>query len=267
MKKGFWVMAVLFIIAVTGFVYYYFSATAAISATDDTISTLRVQVLTLQGQLTSVNSQLATQQSQLSAANSQVPPLQNSLSSAKSQISSLQNDVSSYKGQVSVLQGDISSYKSQVTSLQTDISSYKSQVASLQSQLQSSASANISALQDQVLSLLLQNQDLTDISKLTKVSVKADQVAINQSGRGLPVAKFTADYAGYVLVSGQSTASDSYITVEDSFPGYPLNTYNYPFGTSATLVIPVLPGTVTVTYGIPISGGASTGTISVRYYY
>ncbi len=174
---------------------------------------------------------------------------------------------SSYKGQITALQGDVASYKSQVTSLQTDISSYKSQVASLQSQLQSSASGNISALQDQVLSLLVQNQDLTDISKLTKVSVKADQVAINQSGRGLPVAKFTADYAGYVLVSGQSTASDSYITVEDSFPGYPLNTYNYPFGTSATLVIPVLPGTITVTYGIPISGGASTGTISVRYYY
>jgi hypothetical protein len=86
-------------------------------------------------------------------------------------------------------------------------------------------------------------------------------------GQSSLVATFQVDYAGYIVVSGTSTALTGYIRVTDSYSGYPYDYYIYPFGTGTRLIIPVLPGTIEVYFGNTNLSGGVTATISIVYYY
>jgi len=102
--------------------------------------------------------------------------------------------------------------------------------------------------------------------KLQESSLKADEKTINQDrGTRSAIVTFTAEYAGYVVVSGTSTTSNGYIMATSSFPGYPHNDTRYGFGTGATRLIPVLPGTIVVYFGNTNLASGATATITVRY--
>jgi len=166
------------------------------------------------------------------------------LSSYRNQLQSCQSQLSSLQSQLSSLQSQLQSTEGQVSSLQTQLSSYQSQVSSLQSEL--------SVCQR--------------YGKLQEVSLKAEDKTINQGhGTKSVIVQFTADYAGYVLVSGTSTTSNGYIMVTSSFNGYPYNDTEYSFGTGRTRLIPVLPGTIRVYFGNHNLISGATATITVYY--
>lgn len=160
------------------------------------------------------------------------------------ELTSCRNQLQSCQTQRSSLQSQLTSAEGQVSSLQTQLSSSQSQAASLQSEL--------SVCQRRC--------------KLQEWSVKADEKTLNQDrNTRSAVVTFRADYAGYVLVSGTSTTSNGYIMVTSSFSGFPHNDTRYAFGTGATRLIPVLPGTIVVYFGNTNMVSGATATITVRY--
>lgn len=235
--------AILLLIGAVGFVLYY--------------TQMSKNVASLQGQLLSANARVSSLQNENSTYQSQVASLKDQLSTSQSTLQAANSQ----------LQSQLSSAKSQITSLQTDVSGYQSQVSALRIQL-SSANSQISSLNDQVSSLQSQNSDLQSIVNLSKSNIVAREKTINQSeGQSTSVASFTAQYAGYVVVSGTSTTSNGYLIVTDTFNGYPHNGVRYSFGTGATLTIPILPGTVTVYFANSNVSGGATATLTVTYYY
>ncbi|MDO8567739.1 MAG: hypothetical protein Q7R57_03375 [Dehalococcoidales bacterium] len=265
--RPFLIIFLILVLVVAAFIYYYVRASALIASADAATYSLNVSVSNLQSQLSSANAQVSAFQNQINTAYSQLASAQGQLSTANATISSLQSQVSSYKSQAASLQSEVDSYKSQLSSIQNDVNSYKSQIASLQGQLTAANAANITALEAQVVSLQQQNQNLTDITNLKNVLVVTDALTVNQQyAAPYTIGTFTAPYAGYITIGGQTTSPDIYITVTDSFPNYPVEA-RYQFGTGTTLNIPVLPGTVTVYYHNANGAGISTGTVGVRYYY
>jgi len=246
------ITAVVLLIAVVGFIYYYSQTSGTISKNNNTISSL-------QSDNTSYKTQIASLQNQLSSANSQISSLQSQLSSGGSQVSNLQAQISSLQNQLTSANSKISSLQSQLSSGSSQVSNLQAQISSLQNQLDS-ATAQVTSLQNQ-------NSSLQSIVSLSQSATKANAVTINQSaGASTSIVTFTASYAGYIVVSGTSTTSNGYITVTDSFSNYP-NYPGYVFGTGATRTIPILPGTVTVSFANSNLLNGATATITVTYYY
>jgi len=210
--------------------------------------------------LSSTQTNLTNTQSQLSSTQADLTNTQSQLSSIQADLTNTQNQLSSTQADLTSTQNQLSSAKAQVTSLQNQLSSGGSQVASLQSQL-SSANSQISSLQSQ-------NRNLQSIVNLSQSSSEASSVTVNQSANSYTeIIAFTANYAGYVVVSGTSTTSNGYLMVTDSYNGYPFNNTNYTFGTANTKIIPILPGTVTVYFGNTNLINGASATITVTYYY
>jgi septal ring factor EnvC (AmiA/AmiB activator) len=199
----------------------------------------------LSAQLSSVQADLATAQDNLSQCNSD-------LATALQNLNTVTGDRDSILAQLNDAEAEL-------TATQDQLDSANSQVASLQSQLAS--------LQDQIAPLQSQNSQLQQIIDLSLSSTKAEAVPIYQTyGVYSNVVSFTAQYAGYVVVSGTSTSVNGYIYVEDSFTGYPYDNYLHYFVSGATLIIPVLPGTVSVYFTNTDPAGA-TAILTVKYYY
>ncbi len=137
----------------------------------------------------------------------------------------------------------------------------------------SNGGSDVSGLQNEVISLRsnlegaqAQLSSLEKIVSLSLSSTPANSVTINQSaGQSTQVTSFTAQYAGYIVVSGTTTTTKGFIRVSGTFAGYP--GYTQDFASGATLVIPVLPGTVTVHFGNNNALNGASATISVKYYY
>ena len=232
-------LTVVFGVVVAGvFIYYYMQATNIISQRNLTIATQQAESVSLNSQITSLENGLTTASSTIASLQGQLSSTQSQLTSANAQILSLGNDLSAGKSQIANLQSQVSSYQNQA-------SSYQNQVATLQSQ----------------------NNDLQNIVNLAAYAAQASSVPISQAaGQMSPVTSFTANYAGYIVVSGSSSSGSGYVRVTDTYSSYPYNSYNYPFSTSGSVIVPVLPGTITVYYGNN-DAAAVTATISVMYYY
>jgi uncharacterized protein YlxW (UPF0749 family) len=232
-------LTVVFGVVVAGvFIYYYIQATNMISQRNLTIAAQKVESVSLNSQITSLENGLTTASSTIASLQGQLSSTQSQLTSANAQILSLGNDLSAGKSQIANLQSQVSSYQNQA-------SSYQNQVATLQSQ----------------------NNDLQNIVNLAAYAAQASSVPISQAaGQMSPVTSFTANYAGYIVVSGSSSSGSGYVRVTDTYSSYPYNSYNYPFSTSGSVFVPVLPGTITVYYGNN-DAAAVTATISVMYYY
>lgn len=146
-------------------------------------------------------------------------------------------------------------------------------ISGLQSQVSGGASVNggsnlqsqISQLQTEVSNLQSQNNQLTtqisqqqSLLSLQVSTAEANQQTINQgASTETAIANFNAQYAGYIIVSGTSTVN-GYIDVNGV--DYSIN------GNGFNVKIPVLPGTVTVSYGNNNAFGGVSATVSVVYY-
>jgi hypothetical protein len=113
------------------------------------------------------------------------------------------------------------------------------------------------------------NSKITSLQSTVELSLssnEANAITVNQAAGGSsPIVTFTANNAGYIVVSGTSTSITGHITIKDSYNGYP--DANYSFGTGASKIVPVLPGSVSVFFGNSDLVYGATATISVVYYY
>ncbi len=197
----------------------------------------------------------------ISRDNNAILALQKQATADSTHITSLKNQVASDASQMSSLKDQVTSLQSQVTSLQSQVTSDKSQISSLQGQ--------ITSLQNNVSSLQSQNANLQSIVNLQQSSVKLSLATINQGGGAVsPIAAFKADYAGYVTVTGTSTSQTGFLRITDSYGGYPYNDYEQDFVTGKTLLVPVLPGDITISFGNHNDFGlGATATLTVTYVY
>ncbi len=225
-------ISVIIVVVIVVFTIYYIQ-------TSTSINDKNTQIALLTRDVSGNQSQVSSLQSQLAAVDSQLKTLQNQASSSQSLVTSLQNQLATYKSQNDSLQGKIALSDSQITNFQ-------SQIASLQNA----------------------NNELNSILNLSKFSVKANALTIYQNASASSlVASFPADYAGYIVVTGASTTATGYLTVTNSFSGYPYNNYDYYFGANSTVLIPVLPGVVSVYFGNHNVTGPVSATLTVTYYY
>jgi len=267
-SRAFLVTIIILIIMAGVFIYYYVTASGEISRDNSLILTLSSEKQSLQTQLSSANSQISTLQSQISS-------LQNDISSYKSQVVSLKSQLLSGGSDISNLQAQISSLSSDKQSLQTQLSSANLQISTLQSQVSSLSSdkqslqSQLSSANSQISSLQSQNTNLQSIVSLSQSSIKANSVTITPTdGPYSRVVSFLADYAGYLYISGTTTATNGWLQVTDSYPGFisagKLTGFDTTFSYSG---IPVLPGTINVYFGNFGSQSDWTTTITVTYYY
>lgn len=150
----------------------------------------------------------------------------------------------------------------QVNQLESTISSLQSENSQLQGQVSNLQSQN-SQLTAQVSNLNVELNNDQSLLNLQVSTTEANQQTINQgSGQTSLVTSFSTPYAGYIVISGTSTASGGYIEVT----GAGQSNTEYNFGNGATLDIPVLPGTTGVYYGNPNWFGGATATVSVVYH-
>ncbi len=154
---------------------------------------------------------------------------------------------------------------SELASLQGQITQLQDQIASLQGQVNSDAS-QINSLQGQVTTL--QNE-----LSLQVMTTEYQNTIEGTDGQPTYLVSFTAQYAGYLEVTGTSNNQNLFFTASDSFSGYPLASYQYAFGYGTTLYVPILPGQVTVYVSAPcgilgcfLQGGSFSATLTVSYY-
>jgi DNA repair exonuclease SbcCD ATPase subunit len=206
----------------------------------------------LRDQLSDVQADLATAQDNLSQSNAD-------LAAAQQNLNNVLDDRDLILKQLGETEDDLTATQDQLESANSLITTLQSQVTTLESQ--------VTTLENQVTPLQSQIDQLQEITDLSLYSTELDTVTIYQAANVYQnVVSFTADYAGYVVVSGTSSTFNTDIRVTDSFTGYPYNEYLHHFGTGTTLKIPVLPGTITV-YLSNTSPVGLTATITVTYYY
>lgn len=115
-----------------------------------------------------------------------------------------------------------------------------------------------------------QYQSYTKITNLSNTIVEASAMTVNTPAGGeVQVVVFHANYPGYLLITGTSTTTTGYIEIQDYMTNPSGGYFNpkEPFGTSSTLIIPILPGTIGVYFGNNNLFNGATATITVTYYY
>ena len=208
--------------------------------------------------ISGLDQKISSQQGQITADNAKISDLNQTIISLQSQVATDESRINSITAKDLQANQTIASLDSQVSSLNAQITTYQSQVTSLQNQVCS----------------------LQAIGSLTSTEhlVSAQTFNTGTSGQ-VTVTTFTAQYAGYVLVS-VSSASDPtnegpevFLSFSSGVQGdygsmtIPTQGYFIPFSSSVNaLPVPVVPGTVTV-YLDTADTTAQTATLTVVYYY
>ena len=247
------VVLVVVIVAVGAlFGYYYVQSSNKVSSLDKTISQKNALISTL-------NSTIASDTDQIADLMSTVNDLQARVSADEARIASLSAGYAGANATIALLNSEISSLNEQISSLNSEIQSLNNQ---------------ISLNQAQILGLQAQVAQLQGITGLALFTQEAGPKSYSTTGTG-SVVNFTADYAGYVVVT-MSAASDfanEGVVVFNSFgtavhsPFYSAYSIGFLFSRSPdALVFPVAPGTVRV-YLITLDSTAQSATLTVTYYY
>jgi flagellar biosynthesis chaperone FliJ len=231
------ILIALFILAVVLLTGCGISKDSYIAAVEEA-NELRVQLFDLQADLANAQTDLDKSNSDLATAQQNLNIVLDDRDTILEQLDETEDDLITTKDQ-------LKSAKSMVATLQSQVTSLQSQIATLQGQVD-------------------QFQAIIDLSQY---SIKLDTLTVSlDANTHTTIVSFTADYAGYIVVSGTSSIIEGYIRVEDSFPDYPYNSYSHYFGLGSTLKIPVLPGTIIVRF-INQDTVWATATITVTYYY
>jgi predicted nucleic acid-binding Zn-ribbon protein len=260
-------ISVVLVVGLAASLFLYFQESSSLKDAESKIVGLEGSVSNLEGSVSNLEGTVSTLEADLASANAQVSTLETNLASANVQVSTLETNLASANVQVSTLQSQLTSANAQVSTLETNLASANVQVSTLQSQL-TSANVQVSSLQSQLASANAQVSSLQRIINLLESSTIASAVTINQANNtSTRIVTFTANYAGYIVVSGTSNTVNGYLLVTNSFSGYPYNDIHYTFGPSDSRMIPVLPGTVAVNFGNTNIINGATATITVVYFY
>lgn len=114
-------------------------------------------------------------------------------------------------------------------------------------------------LEDEITSARAEIVSLQRIVNLQEKQTIINGATINQTaGQTTEIAKFTAQYAGYLTVSGTSTTTNGFVLI---------NSTQYNFGTGTTFHSPILPGDVSIAFGNTNIFNGATATLTVTYIY
>jgi hypothetical protein len=167
------------------------------------------------------------------------------------------------------------SLESQVAEKNTAIAALSSQVASLNSQVSSledslaESELNISTLEEGVDILNSQIQGYLNILYLNaSMYLPLEEPLSQNASTSTVVFQYQLEYAGYVVVSAQSTSNTTYVQL--LYSSYGVNyDHNVTVTTSGTAYFPVLPGEVEIRVGNTdlYTGDMINATLSAVYYY
>jgi uncharacterized protein YlxW (UPF0749 family) len=265
---------IILVIAIIGIIISIIFTFARTGADEDTISTLREDVLALESQLSTAQAELDSLASQVMGAegrvasiseqrDSDVAILQDGLTTASNQISSLSSQVSSVLSQISSLQAEIISDDSQMTSIEA-------QLASLTSQL-SSVSSTAASLQTSLTSLEKTVATLSSIVNRLNfplsnpIALFTSKSITQAAGAQTMLYTFTPTISGYIYITGNSSSPTGYIRITDNST---ITSQTYAFGTVNALTIPLTAGH---NYSVIFGNAAASGTVSAVltgiYYY
>ena len=125
----------------------------------------------------------------------------------------------------------------------------------------------IDPAKEQLAAMQAKIKEAGDILNLSLSTTEAKEVTINQyGGQSTNVVTFNAKYAGYVVITGQSTSNNGLINVTNKTDDQTFIVPNT-FYSDTAQIVPVLPGTVAVEFtNVNILNGATT-TLTVVYHY
>lgn len=265
---------IILIIAIIGIIISIVLTFARTGADEDTISSLREEVLALESQLSTAQTELDSLASQVTGAEGRVASiseqrdldvatLQEGLTAANNQISSLGSQISSVLSQLSGLQAEVISDDSQISSIEAQLSSLTSQM--------SSVSSSVASLQNSLTSLEKTVATLSSIVNrlnypLTNpVALFTSKSVTQAAGTQTLLLTFTPIYSGYIYISGNSNSATGYIRITDNST---TTTQTYAFGTVNAFTVPLTAGhNYSIFFGNTAVSGTVSAVLSAIYYY
>ncbi len=207
------------------------------------------------GNLASVQKSLSSISSSYNQSQSALARAQTNLTSAVNITSSTLSRIQSQNSTIANLSTQLEDLESLLSSTQYNSSVFNSTIATLESQI-ASQNGTISQLKSQ-------NVTIQSLLGLKNTTVEASNLQFNETALGsMYVTSFSAPYAGYLTVSGTTNSTGAAIVVYDTSVTLPI-VFNFTSG--SRLVIPVLPGSVSVNLNNKNNSSNLTGSITVNY--
>jgi hypothetical protein len=197
-------------------------------------------------QYNAVSAIVAEKDAQLTAVNNQIATLNNRVTGLTADLVTLNATIAPVKSQLALTLDQLKTANAYIDTVQQKIASATAEAAALKTD----------------------NERLQSIVRLNESSIKTTALTIHQKAATVSeVVSFNAEYAGYIVVSGTSSAPTGYILVTDDNPNFPFSTYKYYFSSGSVFSVPVLPGTIGVFFGNSEKENEYNATLTVTYYY
>jgi len=152
-----------------------------------------------------------------------------------------------YPPQVNSLESQIAGKNVTIAALTAQIASLNSQISALQNNLAQNASY-IEDLKDAMDYLNSQIQSYLNIISLNASEALPVEAVSQNASTATPLFQGTLKYAGYIVVSAQSTSNTTYVQLRYDSYGV-IYDHNVTVATSGTASFPVLPGEVEIRVG------------------
>jgi len=125
----------------------------------------------------------------------------------------------------------------------------------------------ITYLNSQILTLTSQKNQFQDIVNLAKSTIWIKSQTVSQTANSYIYWTLSADYAGYVSVTIESSTS-SKVYVRIIYSSHGVNYDNQiTVGRSGTAVFPILPASIEIRVGNKNFLDGATETVTITYYY
>ncbi len=178
------------------------------------------------------------------------------------------NTAQSASSSLSQVQSDYNAYKQSHTNTNDDFNNLQSNYDSLQSS-DSAYQASHSHSNTDYNSISSQLSGANSVIALSNSTVWMNSKVVPQQANTYVSNYFSASYAGYVVVTVQSTTNTQYVEVVYSSHGCNYDN-KITVGASGTAVFPILPSSVDIRIGNPnnsLIGQAPTATVTATYYF
>ncbi len=215
------------------------------------------------GYIDSQNAQIKDQQNQLRLADSQIKSLEDRLSKSDTEKVALQEEALTANIKVAGMNDQISSLRNQITALDNQIANLQTKtdmVPSLEKQV-----TDLTNQLDQAKKQISTYQGSTGLTKST-TEMFAETIDV-PAGVVKVIHEMTINSAGYLQISAAPSTINSFFKVKDTFTGYPYNDNLYMLDAGGSLIIPVLPGDITIYYGNAVPNTGVSAVITIKYYY
>jgi len=266
-------LAVVIIVLGATLGYYYIQASSQISSLNSKNSSLQSQLSTEESKYAATQTQLGQDSSQISSLNANVSSMEAKISTDDTQIANDQSQVGALSTKVTSDNASIALLSSQNATDAALISTLRSNVTTFQDDI-TSLNSQITSLNEQVTKLQATVQNDTSILSLTVAKTEVSSMTVDPNAFTMTYvgSGFAVVSPGYVLItiSGTYKTGDVILGINNTLTTIahsPFSSETIGFGVGSspyTVLIPVLPGTVTPY--IFTNETSITPTVTVMYY-